>query len=373
MSGSAEAGQPLTITANASLVDGVSLVVPFDNTLSLWRDRTLIARASPLVVIGVTTNRFAARTLTDVLRLVPTGRVVCLLEDHCSTVDADALMSLIETIAPGEFQRLPNAETSGHEALMITRAAPPPPWWTAQHTGWSMVFPDGESAELPAQLATAHEMARRAGVTCELLVASTRPVDVPHADVRVVLLPRTDATLAMRLNRLAESASHADLLYLRAGHTPASDFFSGMATWGYGYAIATPRLQDPHGARGADWLLLAGDASAHAPTALLDYRAHSPFATIGGGALLLRRPVWQRHRWNENLRGEGVVLEYVRRLQRIGCLPLAADAVIHTSAVSAELPQLPFDAACDIALAPHSGPWRVAWRSTDAPWMAPSG
>ncbi len=366
------AEQSLIITQIPTLGGGVSLLVTFDNTLSLWTDRALIAKASPIMLVGADCNRFCARTLFEVLRLVPQGHCVYLFADPSAPMSYDAVMATVESIAPDQFQRLATSATE-HQVgpLAIIRSSPPPPWLTDTHTGWSVLLPDGDADDLSDQVTKTRAAAKQAGVSCEFVLASTRGADAvsPAADVRFVHISAEDDALAARLNRLAEAAVHADLLYLRSSHIPTEDFFTAMQSWGFSYAIATPHLVDVNGERGADWLLMAGDATYPAPVGLLDYRAHSPLVTLGGGAVMLRRSLWLQHRWNQNLRGDNVLTEYVRRLQRVGCLPVVADAVVRTTDARPSLQQLPFDERRDCAFLPDAGPWHVTWMSDAAPWM----
>jgi hypothetical protein len=164
------------------------------------------------------------------------------------------------------------------------------------------------------------------GASHELLVCG--PGDVLKAanlgpDVVVVPEDPTRTTIPWitgKKNRLAEVASHPNLILSHDRYRFPADFLVNFTAWGGDYSFLNCSAVSPGGERFPDWIAMKGDGSTiEYPIGLLDYLDFHPGAYSNGGLIVAKRETLLQHPFSEILWwGEAEDVELSHRLRDNG-------------------------------------------------------
>lgn len=338
---------PLTIAQEPRGIPGTEIVCVFDGLLSLSAETGRLADAQQVYVLDLGSTRALRHVLREVLGRIGVLHVVSLAVEPEVGITTHRLLALVHHLFPGEFTCVP-ASANGDGLVALKRRTAPAPWHVEPHTGLSVCLaPDSGIAGSAADWRRCIEQIGQvlAPGSWELLVHADM-VECPLADldapVRVVDSGSASDQRGRRKNQLAEAAHFSDCLFLSVPVTIPATWPLMVAERAPGLTVATPQLRNEAGTRVADWIVVQADTIVDGFTALLDYRATSPWALTSGHALLARKSLLMAHPFLDSLT-DGEDHELVRRLQRQGldpvCLPL--ECVTLTSGLLT-WPRLPY-------------------------------
>ena len=307
-----------------------SIVVPYDNSISLWPVRSRLEQTRRIRITNPNYNRYYRQTLSETLKyLQPDSEVEFVFHDN-NHLTWFGLKAVINEIAPGRFQcvyqsqnpREGTAKGFSKWSIRYRCIRQDEPWHTQSMDGITIgVLTLGDRME---ELTKLIESARQhCTVPYEIVLISPQAVEpfASQQDVRQLVFSERDdlGWITRKKNLICKDARFSDIVVCHDRFEFTPSFFQAFQSWGCSYSIAAVRLNLPEGKRALDWGVVQGENHSWCSGGLLNYRDHSRFAYVPGGVTLIRKSFWEKFPWCEDLYwNEHEDVELCRRIQRSG-------------------------------------------------------
>lgn len=310
-------------------------VVDYDNTLNLWTQRGRLADTQVVRFYYPNINRMYERTLHEVLKYIAVGNDIEIVMTGNHHLQWFGLKAVIAQQFPSQFTLVDQQSDQGGEwTIRFRRTAPVAPHYCEPHTGWTFgLLTLGDKPE--RALAYLDSIRESCNEPYEVIVVCPQRITQLEGreEVRQLLFDTRDdlGWITKKKNLICEAAQFSDILICHDRFTLSPTFCQSFGTWGYSYGMAAPRISLPDGRRSIDWAVVSSQNRTWSTGGLLDYRSHSPYVYVPGGATLVRKAFWQRFPWDENVFwNEHEDVELCRRAQRHGEMLLLADGQLVT-------------------------------------------
>jgi hypothetical protein len=313
-----------------------NITVNYDNLINLWLYKEII-RISPLVkVYSVNFNRFFEKVIDEILKYISIDNHVEFHFKDNQYLTWFGLKAVIEKLFPNEFTIVSQTKIEpNYWVISFARIEYLKEYYIAEHTGWTFgLLTLGDRQEGVRKFISSIE--KYCNEPYEIIIVCPQKIDflTEHKNVLLVKFSERDSLgwITKKKNMVCNYATYSDILVCHDRFLLTETFFEKFKTWGYSYGIAAPRVILSNGKRSLDWAMVSSQNYVWSSGGQLNYRTYSEFAYCPGGATLIRKSFWKKHKWNESIYwNEHEDVELCRRVQRYGDIIYLADSYLVTN------------------------------------------
>ncbi|MCW8965849.1 MAG: hypothetical protein OQK82_04060 [Candidatus Pacearchaeota archaeon] len=107
--------------------------------------------------------------------------------------------------------------------------------------------------------------------------------------------------ITKKKNLICENAKYENLCVLHERVVPDRGWFKGMKKYGNYFEVLSCVIKDKNKKRCGDWITYGSKFGSFPFVGLLDYRDFDIYGCLDGGLTILKKSVWERVKWDENL------------------------------------------------------------------------